>query len=64
VAQYLLPKQKPAENREARQEKPTAENEGGIHDGRMKPMANVVPILEPKEGGKGKEGVLKTGDQE
>ncbi|KAL2261994.1 hypothetical protein VTK26DRAFT_2798 [Humicola hyalothermophila] len=42
-----------------RQEKPTAENEGGgTHDGRMKLMANVVPILEAKEGGKGREAYL------
>jgi hypothetical protein len=30
----------------------------------MKPMANVVPILEAKEGDKGREGAVKTGDQE
>jgi hypothetical protein len=52
-------------NQEVRQEKPTAENEGGgTHDGGTKPTANVVPIVEAKEGGKGREGALKTGDQE
>jgi hypothetical protein len=61
----MLLEPKPARDREAEQEKPTAQNEGGgTHDGRMKPMANVAQILEAKEGGKGREGALKTGDQE
>ncbi|KAL2255322.1 hypothetical protein VTK26DRAFT_3608 [Humicola hyalothermophila] len=64
AAGHLLRKPKLARNREVRQEKPTAENKGGgTCDRHMKPMANVVPILEAKEGGKGREGALETGDQ-
>jgi hypothetical protein len=65
AAKSLLLQPKPARDREVRHEKPTAKHEsGGTRDGRTKLTANVVPTLEAKEGGKEREGALKTGDQE
>ena len=61
AAQSLLLKPKPAGDREVRNEKATENGGSGTHDRHAKSMANVVPILEAKEGG---EGALKTEDQE